>query len=100
MSVKTVDHASMGMKEERNPSLSAFQSCMTVSLLLSDSDSMSFHHEQSALVGGYFRMIREVVYEALHQGWNNLRMISDLKRDDPPVLRWRIRGDVGEVTVQ
>lgn len=61
---------------------------------------MCFHHEQPALVTGHFRMIREVVYEALHQGWNDLRVISDLKGDDPLILRRWIRRNVGEVAVQ
>lgn len=61
---------------------------------------MGLYQEQSAFVAVHFGMSRKVICEPSYEQWKHLWAVSDLKSDDPLVLRRRIRSNVGEVAVQ
>jgi hypothetical protein len=74
--------------------------CLLGLFLLPNSNSMGLDQEELAFVAACPWMRCEIIHEPSNYCWNHLGVISDLQGDDPFVLRWWIRRDVGKVAVQ
>lgn len=68
--------------------------------LLPNSNSVGLYQEQLAFVAGHPWIRCKIIHEPSNYCWNHLGVVFDLQSDDPFVLRWWIRRDVGKVAVQ
>ena len=68
--------------------------------LLPNSNSVGLYQEQLAFVAWHPWIRYKIIHEPSNYCWNHLGVISDLQGDDPFVLGWWIRRDVGKVAVQ
>lgn len=74
--------------------------CLPIqSVLFPNSYPVYFNQNKFSLVRTHIRIRRQIIYQAHHELWDDLWMISDLEGNDSFIIPWRIIQLIDKITV-